>query len=81
MVIAQAKLTSKNQITIPAEARRRLGLRAGDTVYVALEHGQIVLKGLRQGWTEAYRGLGAEMWAAEGGGQKIIDAERDAWEE
>ncbi|MCG8463032.1 MAG: AbrB/MazE/SpoVT family DNA-binding domain-containing protein [Holophagales bacterium] len=81
MVISRAKLTSKHQITIPAEARRRLGLRAGDTVFLALEDGKIVLRGLPRGWTESYRGLGAELWAREGGGRRAIQSERESWEE
>lgn len=32
MVIKQAKVTSKGQVTIPAEVRDALGLREGDTV-------------------------------------------------
>ena len=32
MVIKQAKITSKGQVTIPAEVRDALGLREGDTV-------------------------------------------------
>jgi AbrB family looped-hinge helix DNA binding protein len=80
MVIAQAKLTHKHQITIPSEARRRLGLEAGDTVFLALEEGQIVLRGLSKGWTESSRGLGADLWAKEGGGESVIEAERDSWE-
>ena len=32
MFIKQAKITSKGQVTIPAEVRDALGLREGDTV-------------------------------------------------
>ena len=32
MVIKQAKVTSKGQVTIPTEVRDALGLREGDTV-------------------------------------------------
>ncbi len=81
MVIAQAKLTRKHQITIPAEARRQLGLAPGDTVFLALEDGQIILRALPQGWTESYRGLGAELWADQGGGARAIEAERGAWDD
>jgi|FaiFalDrversion2_1042247.scaffolds.fasta_scaffold06530_3 AbrB family looped-hinge helix DNA binding protein len=37
-------LTRKGQVTIPAEFRRRLGLRRGDRVAVALEGDRIVLR-------------------------------------
>lgn len=79
MVVAQAKLTSKHQITIPAEVRRELNLKAGDVVYLALADGQVILRGLRGGWTESYRGLGAELWRQEGGWQ-AIEREREAWD-
>ena len=80
MVVSAAKLTDKYQITIPKEVRRRLGVQAGDVVYLSLEGSQIVLRGAPGGWTEATRGLGAEMWRAEGGGAAAIERERDSWE-
>jgi AbrB family looped-hinge helix DNA binding protein len=80
MVYATAKLTEKYQITIPGEVRKRLGLRAGDIVYLALEEERVVLRGVRGGWTEATRGLGAELWQEEGGGTAAIERERDSWE-
>jgi AbrB family looped-hinge helix DNA binding protein len=79
MVYTTAKLTEKYQITIPREVRRRLGLRAGDVIYLALEGEKVVLRGARGGWTEATRGLGAELWKEEGGA-KAIERERDSWE-
>ena len=80
MILATAKLTEKYQITIPTEVRRRLGLQAGDLVYLALEGDQIVVRGARGGWTEASRGLGADLWKAEGGAVAAIEREREAWE-
>ena len=79
MVYTTAKLTDKYQITIPREVRRRLGLRAGDVIYLALEEEKVVLRGARGGWTEATRGLGAYLWKEEGGAD-AIERERDSWE-
>jgi AbrB family looped-hinge helix DNA binding protein len=78
MAISTAKLTEKYQITIPREVRRRLGLRAGDLVCLSLEGDQVVLRGVRGGWTESTRGLGADMWKKEGGAA-AIERERDSW--
>ena len=39
-----ATITSKGQITIPQEVRRRLGLKQGDRVSFELEDGNTVLK-------------------------------------
>ena len=78
MVVSTAKLTDKYQITIPKELRHRLGLQAGDVVYLSLEGDQVVLRGVPGSWTEATRGLGAEMWREEGG-EAAIERERDSW--
>ncbi len=79
MVISTAKLTSKYQITLPAEIRRSLHLQAGDVVYLALDGDQVTLRALRGGWTEASRGLGGELWRKVGGAA-AIEAERDGWD-
>jgi len=79
MTLATATLTDKYQITIPAEMRRRLGLAAGDVVVLALEGGQVVLRAERGGWTAASRGLGAELWRREGGGEAAVERERESW--
>jgi len=79
MSIAQAKLTDKYQITIPAEVRRRLGLKAGDWVYLVVEGERVILKSAPGGWAAASRGLGAELWRQEGG-VAAVERERDSWE-
>ena len=72
-------LTDQYQITIPREVRRRLGLQAGDIIYLALEEEKVVLRGARGGWTEATRGLGADLWKEERRAN-AIECERDSWE-
>lgn len=43
--MATAAITSKGQITIPIEVRRKLGLKPGDRVrFVESENGEIILK-------------------------------------
>jgi AbrB family looped-hinge helix DNA binding protein len=80
MVLTTAKLTEKFQITIPTEVRKRLGLKSGDLVYLALEEGQVLLRACPGSWTESSRGLGAEVWNAEGGAEAAIERERESWE-
>jgi AbrB family looped-hinge helix DNA binding protein len=75
-----AKLTEKHQITLPAELRNRLGLAAGDLIVFALEGDRAVLRAEHGGWTEASRGLGAELWRTEGGGETGVERERNACE-
>jgi AbrB family looped-hinge helix DNA binding protein len=78
MTLSTIKLTEDFQITIPSKVRRQLGLRAGDLVRFSVEGDRVVLHGVRGGWTESTRGLGAEMWRREGGAA-AIERERDAW--
>jgi aldehyde:ferredoxin oxidoreductase len=49
-------------------------------VYLAIEDDRVVLRAARGGWTESTRGLGAEVWRAEGGAEAAIGRERDSWE-
>lgn len=79
MVIATAKLTSKYQITLPAEIRRSLHLKAGDVVSLTLDGDQVTLRAVQGGWTQASRGLGAELWR-QVGGVAAVEAERDGWD-
>ena len=39
-----ATLTSKGQLTIPAEIRKRLGLQQGDRVEFAMEDGETIIR-------------------------------------
>jgi AbrB family looped-hinge helix DNA binding protein len=78
VTIPTATLTEKFQITIPAEVRRRLGLKAGDQVYLVWERGEVVLRAASGGWTESSRGLGKELWRQEGGAA-AIERERSSW--
>lgn len=80
MVIAQARLTSKIQITIPAAVRKKLGLAPGDVVYLALEGERVVLRSLRRGWALGTAGLGEEVWRELGGAEAAIQNERRSWE-
>ena len=80
MVVARARLTQKYQITIPSAVRRELGLKVGDTVYLALDEHQVVLRSAPGGWTEASRGRGADLWR-QAGGIAALEAERNSWDE
>jgi len=74
-----AKLTSKSQITIPAAVRRQLGLAPGDRVILEIEEGRAILRPARGTFTERMVGLGAELWASQGGGSAWLEAEREGW--
>jgi looped-hinge helix DNA binding domain, AbrB family len=42
--MTSSTVTSKGQVTIPAEVRRQLSLKSGDKVAFYLENGKVVLK-------------------------------------
>jgi antitoxin PrlF len=55
----QAKLTSKGQITVPRDIRRRLGVRAGDKLEFEDNGDGVQVKAVRDGSVfEKYRGIG-----------------------
>jgi len=55
----QAKVTSKGQITIPREVRRRLGVRAGDRVVFEERKDGMRISAVREASPfEKYRGIG-----------------------
>ncbi len=55
----QAKVTSKGQVTIPREIRRRLGVRAGDKLEFEEDAQGVRVKAVRDGSVfEKYRGIG-----------------------
>jgi len=55
----QAKLTSKGQITVPRDIRRRLGVRAGDKLEFEDNGSEVQVKAVRsESVFEKYRGIG-----------------------
>jgi AbrB family looped-hinge helix DNA binding protein len=66
----QAKITSKGQITLPREVRRRLGVRAGDRVeFEDNGKGMQVRPVKKESPFEKYRGIGT---SGIGSGRKAI---------
>ena len=76
--VAVAKITSKGQITIPAEVRRMLGLKPGDKV--AFEHmaqGAIFVRKADEFPFDRFRGMGTGVPELEAGPDSIIQYIRD----
>lgn len=56
----EAKITSKGQITIPLEVRKKLGLRPGDKIVfeeIGDEHGMTVRPARKESPFAKYRGI------------------------
>ena len=55
----RARITSKGQITVPHEIRRRLGVRPGDSLLFEDEDGAVRVRPVRfEDPFEKYRGIG-----------------------
>ena len=72
-------LTSKSQVTIPAEVRRRLGVGPGDRIVFDVEAGRATIRPLRGTFTEYLAGLGRDVWSREGGAARYLRRERKSW--
>lgn len=56
------KVSSKHQIVVPSQARRSLGIVAGDRLEVEVKDDSIVLRPRARRASERLRGLGSETW-------------------
>ncbi len=79
-MVARVKVNSKNQIAVPAEVRRELKIKPGDTLLVSVMGGHAVLMPEPADYVAALRGLGAEIWEGEDA-QEYVNRERSAWGE
>lgn len=60
---SRVKISSRNQIVIPAEARRALGIGPGDHLLVSACDGYIFMMPEPENYVEHLRGLHKEIWA------------------
>jgi AbrB family looped-hinge helix DNA binding protein len=72
--MAQATISSKNQIVIPREAREALGLRAGDKVLVVVRGKRVLVLQKPRSQRAAIRGLAASAYPS-----KHLQRERQSW--
>lgn len=75
----KVRVNSKNQIVIPAEARKKLGIKPGDTLVLDVHDESIFVMREPDDHLEALRRVGAQ--AFEGiDGPEWLRRERDSWE-
>ena len=74
------KISSRNQIALPSEARRKLGLHPGDRLLVDVQDGVLVLIPQPQDYVDAMAGLHSQVWQ-DVDVEAYINQERDAWSE
>jgi AbrB family looped-hinge helix DNA binding protein len=73
--MAQATISSKNQIVIPREAREALALKSGDKVLVVVRGKRVLVLQKPASHRTAIRGL-----AREGYPKQHLHKERQSWE-
>lgn len=73
--MAEATLSSKNQIVVPREAREALGVRPGDKLLVVVRGNTVVILPRPRSWTKALRGLAGQPYP-----EDYLDRERAGWD-
>ena len=75
--MATATLSSKSQIVVPAEIRRRLHLKPGDRVVLEVDGEQVIMRKLSQSHISALGDFDAGLWKDY---EVELAKERDQWE-
>ncbi len=70
----EAKLSSKNQIVIPREAREALKAKAGDRLLVAVRGESVILMSKPKKYSKAIRGLARKRYPKD-----HVEKERGSW--
>lgn len=73
--MAEATLSSKNQIVIPREAREALDLKPGDKLLVIVRGGDVLVLQKPKSYHKAIRGLGRGLYPKD-----YLRKERESWD-
>ena len=76
--MASVKVSRKNQIAVPAAARRQLGIRPGDRLEVEVCDGTIILRPRRANYADELREFAAPHWRGVDGAKYLREL-RDEW--
>ena len=79
MQVIPITIGKKAQIVIPKKAREAIGIKEGSKATLVYEKGRGVILGNAKQSMKLLKGLGKEMWAAAGGADKYLKAERASW--
>lgn len=74
------KLSRKNQIVVPKEARKKLGISPGDELVVEIEKDKMIMKPRPKSYTKYALGLQRKVWK-EVEVLQYLEEERKSWEE
>jgi len=73
------KVSSRNQIALPSEARKKLNIQPGDRLLVDVQDGVLVLIPQPGDYVAYMAGLHREIWQ-DMDAEEYIESERAAWE-
>lgn len=69
------KLSSKNQIVVPLEARKALGLKQGDKLEIVVKGNMIMMFPKPKSWEAAIRGSARGVYP-----KGYLEKERQSWD-
>jgi len=72
--MVEAKLSSKNQIVIPREAREALKAKPGDFLVVVVRGDTVILLNKPKKYSKAIRGLARKQYPND-----YVEKERESW--
>jgi AbrB family looped-hinge helix DNA binding protein len=73
--MAEATLSTKNQIVIPREAREALGVKPGDKLVVVVKGDRVIVLQKPKSYRTAIRGLGRGVYPS-----SYLQKERKSWD-
>jgi AbrB family looped-hinge helix DNA binding protein len=73
--MAEATLSTKNQIVIPREAREALGVKPGDKLMVVVRGDRVIVLQKPKSYRAAIRGLGRGVYPS-----GYVQKERKSWD-
>jgi AbrB family looped-hinge helix DNA binding protein len=73
--MSEVTISSKNQIVVPREARKALGLKAGDKLLVVPFGDDLIVLRKPKSYAKALLGLGRGLYPAD-----YLKKERESWE-
>jgi AbrB family looped-hinge helix DNA binding protein len=73
--MAEATLSSKNQIVIPREAREALGIKPGDRVLVVVHGNRVIVLEKPKSYHKAIRGMARGLYP-----EDYLRKERESWD-
>jgi AbrB family looped-hinge helix DNA binding protein len=78
-VATRVKVSSRFQIAVPADARKKLHIKQGDQLLVDVRDGSFVLLPEPADYADHLRGLHREVWDGVEP-QEYVRQEREAWQ-